>query len=60
MLVMSKFTDNDLLVVVDTVSATDIGNTLYLSSELPRTEDSHNENEIIDLDAFESSHLFFF
>uniref|UniRef100_A0A9I9EL80 Uncharacterized protein n=1 Tax=Cucumis melo TaxID=3656 RepID=A0A9I9EL80_CUCME len=30
MLVISKFSDNDLLVVFDTVSATDIGNTLYL------------------------------
>ena len=55
-LVMSKFIDNDLLVVVDTVSATNIRNTSYLSSELPRIEDSRNENGIIDLDAFESSH----
>ncbi|KAA0037393.1 uncharacterized protein E5676_scaffold85G00290 [Cucumis melo var. makuwa] len=53
---MSKFIDNDLLVVVDTVSATNIRNTSYLSSELPRIEDSRNENGIIDLDAFESSH----
>ncbi|TYK14069.1 protein FAR-RED ELONGATED HYPOCOTYL 3-like [Cucumis melo var. makuwa] len=44
MLVISKFPDNDLLVVVETVPATDIGNTPYLSSELPRTEDSHIEN----------------
>ncbi|TYK16494.1 protein FAR-RED ELONGATED HYPOCOTYL 3-like [Cucumis melo var. makuwa] len=43
-------------VVVDTVSASDIGNTPYLSSELPRAQDSRNENGIIDLDAFESSH----
>ncbi|KAA0054157.1 protein FAR1-RELATED SEQUENCE 4-like [Cucumis melo var. makuwa] len=42
--------------VSDTVFATDIGNTPYLSSELPRTEDSHSENGIIDLNAFESSH----
>uniref|UniRef100_A0A9I9ELC6 Transposase MuDR plant domain-containing protein n=1 Tax=Cucumis melo TaxID=3656 RepID=A0A9I9ELC6_CUCME len=53
---VSKFPYNDLLIVVDTVSATDMGNTPYLSSKLPRTEDSHNENGIIDLDAFESSH----
>ncbi|KAA0038035.1 uncharacterized protein E5676_scaffold237G001590 [Cucumis melo var. makuwa] len=56
MLVISKFSDNDLLIVVDTVPATDIGSTPYLSSELPRTEDSHSENVIIDLNAFESSH----
>uniref|UniRef100_A0A9I9EDL3 Transposase MuDR plant domain-containing protein n=1 Tax=Cucumis melo TaxID=3656 RepID=A0A9I9EDL3_CUCME len=48
MLVMSKFPDNDLLVVVE-ISP-------YLSSELPRTEGSRNENGIIDLDAFEPSH----
>ena len=60
MLLISKFPDNDILVVVDAVPATDIGNTPYLSSELSRIEDSRNENEIIDLDAFESSHLFFF
>uniref|UniRef100_A0A9I9EH83 Uncharacterized protein n=1 Tax=Cucumis melo TaxID=3656 RepID=A0A9I9EH83_CUCME len=33
MLVISKFSDNDLLVVVDTVSATDIGNTPYLRED---------------------------
>ncbi|XP_050944055.1 uncharacterized protein LOC127150391 [Cucumis melo] len=56
MLVISKFPDNDLLVVVGTAPAKDIGNTPYLSSELPRTEDSRSENVIIDLNAFESSH----
>ncbi|TYK10904.1 uncharacterized protein E5676_scaffold231G00820 [Cucumis melo var. makuwa] len=54
---ISKFLDNDLLVVVDTTPATDIENTPYLSSELPRTEDSRSENVIIDLNAFESSHI---
>ena len=57
MLVMSKFPDNDLLVAVDTVSASDVGNTPYLSSELPTTQDSLNETGIIDLDAFESAHI---
>ena len=56
MLVMSKFPDNDLLVVLDFVSAGDVGNTPYLSSKLPRAQDSRNETEIIDLDAFESAH----
>ncbi|TYK09765.1 uncharacterized protein E5676_scaffold127G00490 [Cucumis melo var. makuwa] len=56
MLVISKFPDNGLLIVVDTVPAADIGNTPYLSSELPRTEDTRTENVIIDLNAFESSH----
>ncbi|KAA0061274.1 uncharacterized protein E6C27_scaffold455G001170 [Cucumis melo var. makuwa] len=54
MLVLSKFPNNDLLIVVDTAPATDIGNTPYMSSELPRTEDSRTENVIIDLNAFES------
>ncbi|TYK22587.1 uncharacterized protein E5676_scaffold195G00040 [Cucumis melo var. makuwa] len=54
MLVLSKLPDNDLLVVLDTAPATDIGNTPYMSSELPRTEDSRTENVIIDLNAFES------
>ncbi|KAA0042312.1 protein FAR-RED ELONGATED HYPOCOTYL 3-like [Cucumis melo var. makuwa] len=44
MLVLSKFPNNDLLIVVDTAPATDIENTPYLSSELPRTEDSRSEN----------------
>ena len=34
MLVISKFPDNDLLVIVDIVSATDIGNTLYLRDDV--------------------------
>ncbi|KAA0047595.1 uncharacterized protein E6C27_scaffold115G00630 [Cucumis melo var. makuwa] len=44
MLVLSKLTDNDLLIVVDTAPATDIGNTSYMSSKVPRTEDSRTEN----------------
>ncbi|TYJ95782.1 Mutator-like transposase [Cucumis melo var. makuwa] len=56
MLVMSKFSDNDLLVVVDSVFVGDVENTPYLSSELPRAQDSRNETGIIDLDAFESAH----
>ncbi|KAA0067552.1 protein FAR1-RELATED SEQUENCE 2-like [Cucumis melo var. makuwa] len=54
MLVLSKLPDNDLLIVVDTAPATDIGNTPYMSSKLPRTEDSRTKNVIIDLNAFES------
>ncbi|KAA0063447.1 mutator-like transposase [Cucumis melo var. makuwa] len=53
---MSKFSDNDLLVVVDSVFVGDVENTPYLSSELPRAQDSRNETGIIDLDAFESAH----
>ncbi|KAA0036746.1 uncharacterized protein E5676_scaffold110G00980 [Cucumis melo var. makuwa] len=48
--------DNNLLIVVDSVSAGDVGNTLYLSSELPRAQDSRNETGVINLDAFESTH----
>ncbi|TYK07940.1 NBS-LRR type resistance protein [Cucumis melo var. makuwa] len=56
MLVMLKFSNNDLLVVVDSVFVSDVGNIPYLSSKLPRAQDSRNEMVIIDLDAFESAH----
>ena len=56
MLVLSKFFDNDLL-VVDSVSTSVVGNTSYLNSEVPRFQDSHHETEIIDADAFESPHV---
>ncbi|KAA0058401.1 uncharacterized protein E6C27_scaffold409G001090 [Cucumis melo var. makuwa] len=49
-----KFHDNDLLVVVDSVSAGAAGNTSYLNSEVPKSQHSHHDTEIIDIDAFES------
>ena len=42
--------------VVDYVSAGAAGNTSYLNSEVSTSQDSHHDTEVIDVDAFESSH----
>ena len=42
MLVLSKFSDNDLLVVVDSVLTRVVGSTLYLNSEVLRSQNSHH------------------
>ena len=42
-LVLSKFQDNDLLVVVDSVLAGASGSTTYLYNEVPRFQHSHHE-----------------
>ncbi|TYK02522.1 uncharacterized protein E5676_scaffold784G00540 [Cucumis melo var. makuwa] len=55
MLVMSKFSDNDLLSLTLYLLVM-LQNTPYLSSELSKAQDSSNERGIIDLDAFESAY----
>ena len=55
-LVLSKFPNNDLLVVVGSILVGVVGNTSYLNSKVPKSQNSHHDTEIIDVDAFESPH----
>lgn len=54
MLVLLKFFDNDLFVVVDSILAGDVGSIMYLNSEVSRSQHSHQDTKTIDFDAFES------
>ena len=51
---MSKFLDNDFVVVVDSAPARSVGNTSCLNNEVNTQQLSHNVAEIIDVHSFDS------
>ena len=51
-LVLSKFSGNDLPVVIDYVSTCDAGTTTYLINEVPKSQDLHRDTEIIYVNFF--------
>ena len=54
MLVMSKFSDNDLVAVVDSAPVGSTESTLYLNNGLDKQQRSHDVSWIIDIDSFDS------
>ena len=51
MLVLSKFPDNDLFVVVNFVLSDAARSTTFFNSELPRSQNSYHDMRIVDFDA---------
>lgn len=52
-LVLMNFLDNNLLMVVYSISTGAVESTVYLNSEVPRSQQSHHDTKIIHIDVFE-------
>ena len=53
MLILSKFSNNDFVLVVDSTLAS-VENTLCFNKEVNTQQHAHNVSQIIDVDSFES------